>query len=185
MALLAEALVEEWLNRNRFFTMRGIKVGVDEIDLLAICKTDSGLEARHYEVQVSTNPISYISKLTAEQSKELGKARGSAFSREDSVLEKSVKEWVEKKFTSKKKIEVRDHLCPGVKWKYYFVHGKVRHQEELDLIKQQGIETIPFEEVLMELCGNNESAFKGGSGSDMVEILSILRDHDKKAILGT
>ncbi|MBU3590430.1 hypothetical protein ICN11_00145 [Polynucleobacter sp. 78F-HAINBA] len=174
MALLAETLVEEWLNRNRFFTMRGIKVGVDEIDLLAICKTDGGIEARHYEVQVSTNPISYISKLTAEQSKELGKARGSAFSREDSVLEKSVEEWVEKKFTSKKKREVRDHLCPGVEWKYYFVHGNVRHPTELQLIAGHQIELIPFQDVLKELCGNKESMFKGGSGSDLVEIMSFL-----------
>lgn len=36
MALLAEELVEEWLNRNGFFTIRGIKLGVQEIDLLAI-----------------------------------------------------------------------------------------------------------------------------------------------------
>lgn len=174
MALLAEALVEEWLNRNRFFTMRGIKVGVDEIDLLAISKTDDDIEARHYEVQVSTNPISYISKLTAEQSKELGKARGSAFSREDSVLEKSVEEWIEKKFTSKKKMEVRDHLCPGVKWKYYFVHGKVRYAQELELIAKHHIELIPFENVLKDLLSQKAGGFKGGSGSDLVEIISFL-----------
>ena len=35
MALLAEALVEEWLNRTGYFTIRGIKAGNDEIDLLA------------------------------------------------------------------------------------------------------------------------------------------------------
>jgi hypothetical protein len=34
MALLAESLVEEWLNRSGFFTMRGIKCGVNELDLL-------------------------------------------------------------------------------------------------------------------------------------------------------
>jgi len=28
MALLAESVVEEWLNRNGFFTIRGIKHGV-------------------------------------------------------------------------------------------------------------------------------------------------------------
>lgn len=175
MALLAEALVEEWLNRDRFFTMRGIKVGVDEIDLLAICKTKDGIEAHHYEVQVSTNPISYISKLTAEQSKELGKARGSAISREDSVLEKSVEEWIEKKFTSKKKREVREYLCPGAKWKYYFVHGNVRHPAELQLIAQHHIELISFQTVLKELCANKKDGFKGGSGSDLVEILSFLQ----------
>ena len=31
-----EEVVEEWLNRNGYFTIRGIKVGVDEIDTLAI-----------------------------------------------------------------------------------------------------------------------------------------------------
>ena len=36
MALLAESLVEEWLNRSRFFAIRGIKHGLAEIDLLAI-----------------------------------------------------------------------------------------------------------------------------------------------------
>jgi hypothetical protein len=36
VALLAESLVEEWLNRQNFFTIRGVKHGIDEIDLLAI-----------------------------------------------------------------------------------------------------------------------------------------------------
>ena len=36
MSLLGEEVVEEWLNRNGYFTIRGIKVGVDEIDILAI-----------------------------------------------------------------------------------------------------------------------------------------------------
>jgi len=36
MALLAESLVDEWLNRQGFFTIRGVKHGVGEIDLLAI-----------------------------------------------------------------------------------------------------------------------------------------------------
>ena len=66
MALLAEEVVEEWLNRNGYFTIRGIKVGVDEIDILAIKPTTSGRhECRHIEVQVSINPISYITKVPA------------------------------------------------------------------------------------------------------------------------
>ena len=36
MALLAEQLVDEWLYRNGFFTLRGIKSGVHEIDLLGV-----------------------------------------------------------------------------------------------------------------------------------------------------
>jgi len=37
MALLAESLVEEWLNRDGYFTIRGVKRGVGELDLLAVC----------------------------------------------------------------------------------------------------------------------------------------------------
>ena len=33
MALLAEEIVEEWLNRQGYFTIRGVKVGVHEMDL--------------------------------------------------------------------------------------------------------------------------------------------------------
>jgi hypothetical protein len=43
MALLAEEIVEEWLNRNGYFTIRGIKLGVHEIDLLAIAVRGSAI----------------------------------------------------------------------------------------------------------------------------------------------
>ena len=36
MPLLAEEVVQEWLNRQGFFTIRGIKAGNSEIDLLAV-----------------------------------------------------------------------------------------------------------------------------------------------------
>ncbi|SEQ13882.1 hypothetical protein [Nitrosomonas ureae] len=64
MSLLSESLVEEWLNRAGYFTIRGVRYGVSEIDLLAVRYTAQGIEARHVEVQISTNPISYISPLT-------------------------------------------------------------------------------------------------------------------------
>ncbi|MDA3927225.1 MAG: hypothetical protein PF904_21340 [Kiritimatiellae bacterium] len=60
MALLAEEVVEEWLNRQGYFTIRGIRLGVHEIDLLAIKPKKNGkYDCRHIEVSVSTNPIAY------------------------------------------------------------------------------------------------------------------------------
>jgi hypothetical protein len=56
MALLAEETVEEWLNRQWYFTIRGIKLGVHEIDLLGIRQTSDGADKRHVEVQVSMRP---------------------------------------------------------------------------------------------------------------------------------
>jgi hypothetical protein len=67
MALLAEQLVNEWLNRHGFFTLHGIKIGVDEIDLLGVRATKGRLEGWHVECQVSFRPVAYISKLSREQ----------------------------------------------------------------------------------------------------------------------
>lgn len=35
MALVAETFAEEWLNRQGYFTIRGVKTGPGETDLLA------------------------------------------------------------------------------------------------------------------------------------------------------
>jgi hypothetical protein len=41
----SEDLVEEWLNRQGYFTIRGIKTGVREIDILAVRPSQGVLEA--------------------------------------------------------------------------------------------------------------------------------------------
>jgi len=79
MALLAESLVEEWLNRKSFFTIRGLKKKLDEIDLLAVAHRGAAeLEAWHVESQVSFRPASYITPLTEELAQELGKKKTSS-----------------------------------------------------------------------------------------------------------
>ncbi|HEY3567089.1 MAG TPA: hypothetical protein VGP73_04075 [Thermoanaerobaculia bacterium] len=172
MALLAESLVEEWLNRNGYFTIRGARFGVSEMDLLAIRQGKSGLEARHIEVQVSTNPISYITPLTKTQVKSLGKAKNSAWPRPPDVLEVSVSAWVEKKFYSKGKVKARNRAWPGLSWSLEFVHGSVRYPKELELIRDKGIKTHTFYSVLASLCNDKATAHKGGAGTDIAEILA-------------
>ena len=66
MALLAESLVDEWLNRQVFFNIRGIKHGVGEIDFLGVRPIGAGLEGWHVEVQASFSPIGYITPLAQE-----------------------------------------------------------------------------------------------------------------------
>lgn len=172
MSLLAESLVEEWLNRGGFFTIRGARFGVSEMDLLAVRHSASGLEAKHIEVQVSTNPVSYVSPLTEAQSKQLGKARTSAWSRPHDVLEVAVSAWVEKKFYAKGKVAARNKAWPGLRWSLEFVHGVVRHPEELALIQQKGIATVTFHSVLTSLCSGPTLAHKGGAGTDIADMLS-------------
>ncbi len=69
MSLLAEEIVEEWLNRQGFFAIRGIKQGVQEIDLLAIRIRDGEIEKRHVEVQASIRPVSYVTSVSKERQK--------------------------------------------------------------------------------------------------------------------
>jgi hypothetical protein len=58
MLLLAEVVVEEWLKRRGYFTIRGVKLGNDEMDILAIRQLSNGnIERRHIEVSASTNPL--------------------------------------------------------------------------------------------------------------------------------
>jgi hypothetical protein len=135
MSLLAESLVEEWLNRAGYFTIRGARFGISEMDLLAVRQGPSGLEARRIEAQVSTNPIAYISPLTDAQAKQIGKAKTSAWARPPEVLQVSVVAWVEKKFHSAGKVSARNKAWPGLTWWLEFVHGEVRHPEELDYIR--------------------------------------------------
>lgn len=182
MSLLAESLVEEWLNRAGYFTIRGARFGVSEMDLLAVRQGPNGLEARHIEAQVSTNPIAYISPLTDAQAKSVGKAKTSAWSRPRETLEISVAAWISKKFTADGKVNARDKAWPGLKWSLEFVHGSVRHPEELDIIRSHGIKTHTFYSVLASLCNDPALTHKGGAGTDIVEMLAYYVKHRDTAI---
>ena len=172
MSLLAESLVEEWLNRAGYFTVRGARFGVSEMDLLAVRPTSTGLEARHIEVSVSTNPIGYISPLTEDQARALGRSRTSAGKRTIEIQEVAVSAWLEKKFKSKGKVDARNLAWPGLDWSLEFVHGAVRYPEELDLMRAKGIKTTSFFNVLFDLCNGETVTHKGGAGTDIAEMLS-------------
>jgi hypothetical protein len=106
MSLLAEVVVEEWLNRQGYFTIRGVKLGVDEIDILAIRPLPNGnIERRHIEVSVSTNPISYFSPLPKSARKAKGGAT-SAKKRSPELLAEAVLEWVNRKYRKPNKMQL-------------------------------------------------------------------------------
>jgi hypothetical protein len=178
MALLAEQLVDEWLNRTGFFTVRGIKSGVHEIDLLGIRPNKKGLEGWHVEVQVSFRPMSYIGKLSKEAQKELGaKSASSTKRRSADFIRASIEEWTERKFYSPLKREMRDRCWKGIDWQYKFVHGAVHDQAELALISERNIELISFNRVLRALCELKHGELFGGAGTDIAEIIRYFAEH--------
>lgn len=163
MALLDEQLVEEWLNRNGYFTLRGIKVGVDEIDLLALKYIDGVADYKHVEVQVSYKPIGYIGGDT------------NARKRTAEEIKAGVAQWVEKKFTSNKKIEKRNAIAPSASWDYTLVHGVLRDETELEYMRALGVNTVPYKEVLsfLQTDKTNQSS---SAASNIVEMLKFMQE---------
>ena len=161
MALLDEQLVDEWLNRNGFFTMRGIKCGIDEIDLLAVKHCNIDPQYWHVEVQISYRPIGYIGGDT------------NARKRSDEEIKGGVEQWVLKKFKSEKKVEKRNSILPNVNWRFILVHAVLRDENELKYMKGMGVELIPYKQILTEL-RSSKSQSSSSVASNIVEILQYI-----------
>jgi hypothetical protein len=165
MSLLDEQLVDEWLNRQHFFTMRGIKCGVDEIDLLAMRQTEGVNEFWHVEVQASFRPIGYIGGDT------------NARKRTDDEIKAGVEQWVKKKFTSDRKVEKRNLISPNAKWRYVLVHAVLRDVKELEYMKELGVDLISYKTILKEL--RDVTTHQSSSvASNITDILVYLKENE-------
>ena len=171
MALLAEELVEEWLNRQGFFTIRGIKLGVNEIDILALRMTDGQPDCRHLEVQASVRPVSYLCPLSKAHQKTTGRKPMSAKERTRAELESSVIEWVDKKFNMPRKRNLRQKLFPG-DWSLELVVNEVRHPEELDIISNRGIQIHHLSDVVTSL-ETGRFMIESAAAADLVDLVRL------------
>jgi hypothetical protein len=169
MSILAEEIVEEWLNRQGYFTIRGVKLGVDEIDILAIKLVGKEVECRHIEIQASMRPVSYISKVPKELQKK-GRAANS-IKRSPEELRQGVKEWVEKKFGKKKKLELMNKLWPG-KWSKELVINVVKSQEEIELFRSHGIDIIHLKDIVKSVA-NDKGVIESACGADFLDLIQM------------
>lgn len=162
MALVAETLVEEWLNRKGYFTIRGAKTGQGEIDLLAVSFRQP--DALHVEVSVSARAIGYISGPPIAK-------------KPPEVLAASVEEWCVRKFYGKKEqiTRRREALCPGRDWRFTLVYGDLKHPEELPLLEGQGVEVKHIRDVLDELRTLKDTR-TSSEASGVAELLEICRE---------
>lgn len=174
MALLAEELVEEWLNRAGFFTMRGVRVGVHEMDLLAIRPCPNGLECRHIEVQASVNPVSYLFPLPKAEQKATGKGPAHAGKRTEAQISGGADEWVQKKFELPEKVKLLASLAPGP-WSREVVLHHLRHPEDILQLQARGITVHHLANVVAELSrpGPKVARACGGDFLDLVLLGSI------------
>jgi len=172
MALLGEAVVEEWLNRQGYFTIRGIKIGVHEIDILAFKPDSKGKhECRQIEVQVSTNPVSYVSKVPKAIQKEKGVGPANAKKRTIEELRQGIQEWVKKKYDHPKKAALRKRLWPG-EWTRELVVNVVKHPDELDLFREAGVTIIQFEDIVRQMQSRNP-LIEAAAGNDLLTLMLL------------
>lgn len=176
MALLAEEIVEEWLNRRGYFTIRGIKLGVHEIDILAVKLDNDGVVCKHIEVQASMRPVSYISAVPKAIQNATGRAPMSAKERSKEELQLSVKEWIDKKFHLDRKARLRQALHEG-DWEFELVVHQVRHPEELQQIEANGIAIRHLASIVADLAESKHlvPSAAGASLVDLVLLQSSLR----------
>jgi hypothetical protein len=171
MALLAEEIVEEWLNRNGFFTIRGIKIGVHEIDLLAIGFRNGDIHCRHVEVQASVRPVSYVTALPKEIQKSTGRGPANARARTLLEVQGGVDEWVEKKFQLPAKHSLRQSLFRGA-WSFELVVHRVKFEEELQEIEKRGIMIHRLDDIIAEM-SRPASIITSASGSELLELVLL------------
>ena len=171
MALLAEELVEEWLNRSGYFTIRGIKLGVHEIDLLAVKQFHSGPECRHVEVQASVRPVSYLIPLPRAVVKATGRTPHSSGVRTDDELKQGAEEWVQKKFYHPKKVALRRTLC-DFEWSLELVVHKLRYEREMEFLEATGIKIHRLDDVIIDL-RSGRLPIEGASGANLVDLIGM------------
>ena len=162
MAILDEEIVEQWLNQQGFFTMRGIKIGNGEIDLLAMKFIDSVLTCWHVEVQISYRPMGYIG------------GNSNAKKRNQLEIEMGVKQWIEKKFTSDQKCNKRNSIVPNANWKYILVCAELKDNSELDYMKKYGIEVHIYKDVLNDII-KNQSHKTSSISNNIIEIINYTK----------
>lgn len=174
MPLIGEEVVEEWLRQQGYFTIRGIKQGVHEMDVLAVKpRAGKSPRLRHVEVQVSMNPVSHLTPWTKRQQRELSIAPMSRRSRTTEQETESIDAWVTKKFKEKKKAALRASLYPG-EWEYELVVHKVKFPDEIKALEKH-VKVIRLVNILADLESWAEDRKKGqgftASGSPLVDLM--------------
>lgn len=162
MALLDEQLVEEWLNRQHYFTIRGLKSGLGEIDLLAIQNTTELQKCWHVEVSVSFRPIGYLG------------GDSSARKRTDIEIKKGIEQWVDKKFANNLKVAARNATYSNRDWQFVFVHGVMRDDIELQYLTELGVKCIPYSEVLTWL-REDKNTHSSSVASGIADIMRYMK----------
>jgi hypothetical protein len=128
-------------------------------------------ECRHIEVQVSTNPIAYISKVPKKIQKIRSIGPDNAQERTFDEIKQGISEWVSKKFDHPEKVKLRNRLFPG-EWSRELVVNEVKHPEELNLFREAGITILHLRDIVHNL-SENDMLIQAASGNDLITLMQL------------
>lgn len=174
MALLAEEVVQEWLARQGYFSIRGLRVGVDEIDLLAVGYHGGIWRCRHLEVQVSHRPISYLSRVPKAVQQATGRKATSARTRNEEELRQGIQEWIHRKFDHPEKELLRQRLAPGP-WSRELVIHKLREPLEKQLLQAQGVQVHQLSDLIRDM-QQPQGLVKAAAGEALLDLIGMVND---------
>lgn len=158
---LIEHIVGSWFNAKGYFVIQNLKVGVYEVDLLAI-KLDSKQkveDAVHVEIQCSSNPIGYIG------------GSPSAKKRSEVEVEDGVQAYIQKKFEHSNTKQVIQSLL-GDTYRRMFVCGKLKDESTIASFEKQGIEVVRVWQIFDDL-KRNHSEFKTSAWNRYNQLLHL------------
>jgi len=158
---IIENIVANWFNSKGYFLIKNLKVGVNEIDILAVRldKEQKVNDAIHIEVQCSSNPIGYIG------------GTPSAKKRNVSEVELGVEAYIYKKFNNPKITDVINSLI-GNKYRKMFICGKLKEEDTIKYFEKNGIEVMRVWQVFKEVKAN-KGEYKTGEGNRYHQLLHL------------
>lgn len=158
---LIEDIIANWFNSKGYFLIRNLKIGVNEVDILAIKLSNRHQieDSIHIEVQCSTKPIGYIG------------GSKSAKKRTSEDVDNGVTDYINKKFNNKKIKDVIEQLI-GSKYRKIFICGKLKDEDTLKYFIKNGVEVMRVWEIL-EKIKFKEEKYKTSAGNRYYQLLYI------------
>jgi hypothetical protein len=78
---------------------------------------------------------------------------------------------VKEKFDKSTKKELKKTLCHG-SWMRELVVGKVKHEEEIEILRQEGIIINRLKDILAEMA-EKQSMVKAAAGADLYDLMLL------------
>ncbi len=158
---IIENIVAGWFNSKGYFLIKNLKIGVNEMDILAVKLGDDQKvnDAIHIEVQCSSNPIGYIG------------GTPSAKKRDAIGVEEGVVAYIDKKFNNPKITEVINSLI-GNNYRKMFICGNLKEEETIKYFEKNGIKVMRVWQIFKELKAN-EGEYKTGEWNRYHQLLHL------------